>query len=114
MMRHITIQEISSRFPNFHSYLSQLDENHYNNIFFIDSRTEGTLSPIIYLMWRGQLGVIHNCRGALSVHTVSDAGLIAEALTVARNAVSEKHPYLASALNSLEIICGVKSSNALF
>ena len=75
------------RFPEFHSYLSRRDENHYNNIFFIDSRTEGSSDPIIYLMWRGQLGIIHYCRGELSVHTVSDAGLKAEALTVARNAV---------------------------
>lgn len=113
-MRHITIQEISSRFPEYHNFLIKTGKNNNNNIFFIDQRTEVMSTPVIYLMWCGELGALYYCQGVLCVHIVPNIGLKDEALSIARNVVTGKHPYLASALDTLEIICGVKSSNALF
>ena len=114
MIRHITIQEISSRFPEYHAYLTQINANNYSNIFFLDLRTEGTSPPIIYLIYLGQLGALHCYDGTLCIHTICDDALKSEALTIAQNVVERTHPYLSSALKDLKTLCNSKSSNALF
>lgn len=113
-MRHITIQEISARYPIVYYFIAKWGRNNYQNIFLIDSDTEKWEFPDLYILSCGRLyEVVYTEEGDIVLKNLGACSKILEAVTIAREAVEHKHPYLSSSLENSEEILGLRSSNAL-
>lgn len=116
-MRHITIQEISSKYPTMYKFIVERGRNNYQNMFFIDSSTEDSQTPTLYIMMSGRLYVTLTRHDRLMLRHVSfknERELWSQALTEGHKAVETKYQYLAPVIDNTEIIWGLKPSNALF
>lgn len=117
-MRLITIQEISSRFPQVHEWLMSVGRNNYKNLFFISDDSPisepGGIPSIYMLMSDGRLCVSINRYGRVFFRYLHDRQFVEQLLEEGRRAVAGRHSYLRETLECIESALGLHPTNALF